>query len=301
MATTINASATAGLVQTADTSTILQLQTGGTTAVTVDASQNVGLGVTPSAWAANPKAMQLGTGGAIAGWTGAIPELDVSCNVYYASSNYRYITTGKATLHVQYDGSYTWYTAASGTAGNAITLNTALNLNPNGALALYGASTSANGVGITFPATQSASSDVNTLDDYEEGTWTPAYSVASGSIAANSSTSGKYTKIGRVVYIWGYISYQSNSSASGAVTITGLPFTSGGGFGQSSNRSGGVYTIGNVFFGSNSPNFGNIPAGGTSIEPFISTATGGTGLTFANFSAGFPNSDQFIFAGQYTV
>jgi hypothetical protein len=174
-------------------------------------------------------------------------------------------------------------------------------LNTNGALALSGASTSATGVGITFPATQSASTDANTLDDYEEGTWTPAYSVASGSITANSNTSGKYTKIGRVVYIWGYISYQSNSSASGAVTITGLPFTSGGGFGQSTNKSGGVYTIGNVFFGSNSPNFGLIPNGGTSIEPFISTATGGTQLTFVNFDAGFPNSDQFAFAGQYTV
>jgi hypothetical protein len=167
--------------------------------------------------------------------------------------------------------------------------------------ALQGSVGSVSGTGITFPATQSASTDVNTLDDYEEGTWTPAYSVASGSIAANSSTSGKYTKIGRVVYIWGYISYESNSGASGTVTITGLPFTSGGGFGQSSNRSGGVYTIGNVFFGSNSPNFGNIPAGGTSIEPLISTATGGTGLTFANFSVAFPNSDQFAFAGQYTV
>jgi hypothetical protein len=44
MAVTLNASASAGLITTADTSTILQLQTGGTTAVTVDASQNVGIG-----------------------------------------------------------------------------------------------------------------------------------------------------------------------------------------------------------------------------------------------------------------
>jgi hypothetical protein len=44
MTTTINASTTAGLVQTADTSGILQLQTNGTAAVTVDASQNVGIG-----------------------------------------------------------------------------------------------------------------------------------------------------------------------------------------------------------------------------------------------------------------
>lgn len=48
MAVTINASTTAGLVQTADTSGVLALQTAGTTAVTVDASQNVGIGTTPT-------------------------------------------------------------------------------------------------------------------------------------------------------------------------------------------------------------------------------------------------------------
>jgi hypothetical protein len=66
----------------------------------------------------------------------------------------------------------------------------------------------------------------NLLNDYEEGTWTPTWIVASGSITANSNTSGRYTKIGRVVSIMGYISYESNSSASGAVTVGGLPFTS---------------------------------------------------------------------------
>jgi len=44
MTTTINASTSAGLVNTADTSGVLALQTAGTTAVTVDASQNVGIG-----------------------------------------------------------------------------------------------------------------------------------------------------------------------------------------------------------------------------------------------------------------
>ena len=46
MTTTINASTSAGLVQTADTSGVLALQTAGTTAVTIDASQNVGIGTT---------------------------------------------------------------------------------------------------------------------------------------------------------------------------------------------------------------------------------------------------------------
>ena len=49
MTTTINASTSAGLVNTADTSGVLQLQTNSTTAVTIDTSQQVGIGQTPIA------------------------------------------------------------------------------------------------------------------------------------------------------------------------------------------------------------------------------------------------------------
>ena len=72
--------------------------------------------------------------------------------------------------------------------------------------------------GITFPATQSASSDANTLDDYEEGSWTAT--VAAGGIASQSC---RYTKIGRAVTISGSIIY---NGASVDPSIAGLPFTS---------------------------------------------------------------------------
>jgi hypothetical protein len=49
MAVTLNANSSTGFIATSDTSGILQLQTGGTTAVTVDASQNVGIALTPTA------------------------------------------------------------------------------------------------------------------------------------------------------------------------------------------------------------------------------------------------------------
>ena len=51
---------------------------------------------------------------------------------------------------------------------------------------------------ITFPATQVSSSDANTLDDYEEGTWTVA--DTSGAGLTLTSSSATYTKIGRMVY-----------------------------------------------------------------------------------------------------
>lgn len=81
------------------------------------------------------------------------------------------------------------------------------------------ATPSASGAGITFPATQSASTDANTLDDYEEGTWTPT----SANVAFSSAT-GYYTKIGRVVQFACWITFPSTADANSAV-IGGLPFT----------------------------------------------------------------------------
>jgi len=101
-----------------------------------------------------------------------------------------------------------------------------LTLNTNGALALQGASTSANGVGITFPATQSASSDANTLDDYEEGNWTPVFQASSGSIGATAYTTrfGFYTKIGNVVTLEMNVVMSNLGSWSSILFFSGLPF-----------------------------------------------------------------------------
>jgi len=79
--------------------------------------------------------------------------------------------------------------------------------------------------GITFPATQVASSDANTLDDYEEGTWTPVLSDGTNTATA-SFANGFYTKIGRVVFISCRLITTSLGSVTGSLRITGLPFTS---------------------------------------------------------------------------
>jgi hypothetical protein len=87
-----------------------------------------------------------------------------------------------------------------------------------------GATASASGSGISFPATQSASSDANTLDDYEEGTWTPTYY---GSTSAGTTTytgqKGLYVKIGRTVYIECDLAW-SAKTGTGDGYIGGLPF-----------------------------------------------------------------------------
>ena len=92
-----------------------------------------------------------------------------------------------------------------------------------------GATPSASGSGITFPATQSASSDANTLDDYEEGTFTPTYNAGYGSFTSITYglQSGKYTKVGNMVSIniYIYTSAVTVGTANTAFTMPGLPFT----------------------------------------------------------------------------
>jgi len=82
------------------------------------------------------------------------------------------------------------------------------------------ATPSASGAGITFPATQSASTDANTLDDYEEGTWTPSL----GGTATYSFQGGLYTKIGRSVTTQGWLIVSSIGTGS-TNDVSGLPFT----------------------------------------------------------------------------
>ena len=79
--------------------------------------------------------------------------------------------------------------------------------------------------GITFPATQSACSDANTLDDYEEGTWTPiVYGTTTEGVATYSQQVGRYTKIGNLVYVFCYVGWTAHTGT-GLLRIKGLPFT----------------------------------------------------------------------------
>jgi hypothetical protein len=74
-----------------------------------------------------------------------------------------------------------------------------------------------------FPAAQNASSDANTLDDYEEGTWTPTIAAGSGTFTSVSAT-GFYTKIGNRVNYEVNIVITTNGTAASYVQFT-LPFT----------------------------------------------------------------------------
>jgi hypothetical protein len=143
MTTTINADSSNGFKVTADTSSILALQTNGTTAISIDASQ----AVTMAGRTSNPTTISVG-----------------------------------------------------------------------------GATPSTSGAGITFPATQNASANANTLDDYEEGTWDPTVASSIGTITTISAKAGIYTKIGNKVFLQGYFNITNNGTGAGQITVTNLPF-----------------------------------------------------------------------------
>jgi hypothetical protein len=272
MASIINAATSGGLISTADTSGILQLQTASTTAVTVNASQNVGigtsspaykldtrvtgtgnvanfqsdsgpnirftgteasgrtyqigeglvtagsfsiydttgsaerlvlnssgnlgLGVTPSAWTTSFgfKALDIGQGCVL----GATSDANLIYNAFFNSSNaWIYKTTAAAARYQQSGATHAWYSAASGTAGNAITFTQAMTLDASGHLLVGKTSknnTSGNGFqceanGTVNVVTSSSTSSFDTYEIYSTGAGAYRFYVTAGGVINATSTS----------------------------------------------------------------------------------------------------------------
>lgn len=172
----------------------------------------------------------------------------------------------------------------SGITGNSGTLLS------NSTIGVGAATPAASGAGITFPAAQSASTDANTLDDYEEGTFTPTLTPnTSGSITVDTSNDTlSYTKIGRQVTIIGQVNVSSVSSPVGTyISLSNLPFTSAD-LSELAGRAG------------NATSFYDDSAGTVTTQGNImleNTTTLRIYMTAANVAA----SDAFIFSFSYFV
>ena len=98
----------------------------------------------------------------------------------------------------------------------------------NSTIGVGGATAAASGAGISFPTTTSSSSDANTLDDYEEGTWTP---TLTGNTTAGtytfSTNQSYYTKIGRIVFCSARLTVGTATGGTGTAKFGGLPFSKG--------------------------------------------------------------------------
>jgi hypothetical protein len=185
-----------------------------TQAMTLDASGNLLVGTTSaSAWS------QAGRGLVeVNGSTTALIGLKTGGTqrgYVYHNAGSMVVSSLTGPLELQANG----VGAAIDTGGGFKTLNT---------IGVGNTTPSSSGAGITFPATQSASTDANTLDDYEEGTWTPSQGAGLTVVGAFSS-SGTYTKIGRLVTIRGTVTGATSVSVTaGGVISNNLPFSCSG-------------------------------------------------------------------------
>ena len=133
----------------------------------------------------------------------------------------------------------------------------------------------ASGKGISFPAVTSGSSDANTLDDYEEGTFPGTLTGGTTAPSTPQTATGYYTKIGRVVNLSISFANLNTTGASGTVTVTGLPFTS----------TASVLTLGSIVNsrGPNQQSCSYLPAGSTSA---IQVDYSGAGAAWASTGTG---------------
>jgi hypothetical protein len=231
MPSTINAT-TNGIVTIGDSVATLSLQTGGNTAVAIDTAQIVTL--------SKGLALLGSTSGSV-----ALAAPAIAGTQSYTLPTAQPTANGQA-LTATTAGVMSWATAGGGTPGgsdlqfqynNSSAFGGASNFTYNATgpivattIGVGAATPAASGAGITFPATQSASSNANTLDDYEKGTWTP---VVQGDGTAGTyelqSILATYTKVGNLVSINAQVRLASSitGGGTGILTITGLPFNKG--------------------------------------------------------------------------
>jgi len=230
---------------------------------------NLGIGVTPSASVyASSRNLFVGQATNLIGRT-TINYTSLNTNVYEAptSSAATFINSSSAAAqYYQYLGAHYWQTSTNTPSANSsITWNTAMTLNTSGTLTF-----AQSGQGIQF--TNSSALANSTLNDYETGTWTP--NQGSGlTVVGSFSSAGVYTKIGRMVYLQGYVSGSTSIAVSSAGLISSnTPFTSTGsgivGLGGATNGSGNVSSVTNCGPSSTNLSSGSAIAGTTTFIYF---------------------------------
>jgi hypothetical protein len=223
---------------------------GGAEAMRIDSSGNVGIGTASPNVSGQAANIRIATVQGVSGSWGGLELSNTSGSFGTLLGFVGFTTTGSSAGYTmpayigtwlddsgtaaKAGGSLRFFTQSDNTAGAAERMR----INSNGNIALQGGTTTATGTGITFPATQSASSNANCLDDYEEGTWTPAF-TSTGATFAYSTQTGYYTKIGNSVILSAYVNVSTKSGTlTNSVSITGLPFAS-----KSGASASGVFGV----------------------------------------------------------
>ena len=195
------------------------------TAITIDASENVGIGTaTPDAnLKVDGDALEVGLSIGTKTAT-STPDIALSGNSVINGDTSLSLLTGAGSFSVRTNTT----NRTSGTSAATTRLiiesgtgNTTLN---TGNLVI-----GTSGKGIDFSATSDGSGTMTSevLDDYEEGTWTPALKFGGANVGMTGTFTGEYVKVGGLVTVSGQLTLTAKGSSTGIVVVTGLPFVAG--------------------------------------------------------------------------
>jgi hypothetical protein len=174
------------------------------TAITIDASENVGIGTSsPSS------KLEINIGGDQTQF-----EINKSRAGDEAMINLEHTTTNRGSFIRYANATDSWKVGMNG--AEDFVFETSASLTGNGTEQVRFLDSG----GITFNGDTAAA---NALDDYEEGTWTPATSTSGYTI---TSTSGYYTKVGNIVSLTGQFTISVVGTNNAVIILTGLPYTS---------------------------------------------------------------------------
>ena len=212
----------------------------------IDSNGKIGVGGAPSAWqaATTTNALQIGNA-CLFNYNDTF--FHVGQNFYYDGSNYKFINNGYATRLLQNAGEFTFLTSdASGSADGNVNFQSKVRITPAGDVDVEDGDIffSTADKGIVLGAT--SNTDANTLDDYEEGSFTPSADAAGGVTFSYNHQYGFYTKIGDTVTFQLYMMFHASTITSGnegnGVVIQGLPFTI-----KNHTRYNPAFTIGRTY------------------------------------------------------
>ena len=202
------------------------IQSNGSTVATIDSNKNLILGATAKTAHASYNLIQGNNYTLTEDVTAGASKATTWCyNAYTDAGNaWTYMNADEASQIQQYNGQVTIATAGAGSAEGDITFTNKLTVANAGDVTvgvgdlIFGTA----GKGICLGVT--TNTDANTLDDYEEGTFTPAFKNVT--VSSYTNQVGLYTKIGNRVFFQIDIDTTAMDNSDGsAVAIEGLPFT----------------------------------------------------------------------------